>query len=148
MNKSKGKDDFLKKPAYPGGDKALSEFVAKNVRYPEEAKAAKIEGKVLVAYDVTDNGEVINPHIINGIGYGCDEEALRLIGLLKFSKVKNRKIRVSVKKRTSIHFKLPQQKINYSLSSKKKPPASKEKTNQANNNSGYSYTINIPSRDG
>ena len=48
MKKSKDKDDFLKKPQYIGGDKAMKDFVAKNLSYPEEAKAAKIAIEVAV----------------------------------------------------------------------------------------------------
>ena len=143
MKKSRTKDDFLRKPQFVGGDKAMKEFVGKNLRYPEKAKAAKIEGKVLVGYDVTDNGKVVNPHIINGIGYGCDEEALRIVSLFKFTKVKNRKIRLKVSKRTSINFNLPQSRISYTITSEKKSPGEKPEANPPKKDSGYSYTINL-----
>lgn len=143
MKKSKTKDDFLRKPQFIGGDKAMKEFVGKNLRYPEKAKAAKIEGKVLVGYDVTDNGKVVNPHIINGIGYGCDEEALRIVSLFKFTKVKNRRIRLKVSKRTSIYFNLPKSPISYTITSEKKNTESKPKTETPKKDSGYSYTINL-----
>jgi len=39
MNKPKNKDSFLKMPGFPGGDQAMKEFVGKNLRYPEEARA-------------------------------------------------------------------------------------------------------------
>lgn len=121
----------------------MKEFVAKNLRYPEEARAAGIEGKVTVGYQVTDNGVVLNPHIIKGLGYGCDEEALRIIGLLRFAKVKNRKVRVKVTKRTSINFKLPRIKINYAVSSSSKSSEAKGKSDSGDKKSGYSYTIDI-----
>jgi len=143
MKRSKDKDDFLKKPEFIGGNKAMKDFVAKNLRYPREAFAARVEGKVLVGYDVTDNGKVINARIINGIGYGCDEEAIRLVSLFKFSKVKNRKMRVKVSKRTSINFKLPKSRISYTVSSNKESKESEDKTGSENEKPGYSYTINI-----
>ncbi len=143
MNKSKRKNDFIKKPQYIGGDQAMKEFVAKNLRYPEEAKAAGIEGKVLVGYEVTDNGTVLNPHIINGIGYGCDEEALRIVALFRFSKVRNRKVRVKVTKRTSIKFKAQQLKISYTVTSKAKPEDKKDTPISGDKESGYSYSIDI-----
>ena len=121
----------------------MKEFVAKNLQYPKEALAARIEGKVIVGYDVTDNGKVINPHIINGIGYGCDEEALRLVSLFKFSKVKNRKMRVKVSKRTSINFKLPKSRVSYSVTQDKKDKDKSEKPDKEKEQEGYSYTINI-----
>ena len=149
MKKSKDKDDFLKKPQFIGGDQAMKDFVAKNMKYPEEAIAAKIEGKVLISYDVTDNGKVINAKVVNGIGYGCDEEALRLVNLFKFSKVRNRKMRVKVSKRTSINFRLPKKqtqskvatKVNYTITSSASAGDEKSKSEQNKSNTGYSYTI-------
>ena len=146
MSKPKDKDDFMRTPGYPGGDEAMKKFVANNLRYPDEAKAKRIEGKVIVGYQVTDNGKVQKARIIKGLGYGCDEEALRVIGLMRFEKVKNRKIRVLVTKRTSIYFKLPRVNISYSVSSNDKSPVNKDQPNSGNNESGYTYTINIPNK--
>jgi protein TonB len=143
MKRSRDKDDFLKKPEYIGGNTAMKEFVAKNLRYPQEALAARIEGKVIVGYDVNDNGKIVNPHIINGIGYGCDEEAIRLVSLFRFSKVRNRKMRVKVSKRTSINFRLPKSRISYTVTSEKKPEDKGEKPGSGKEKPGYSYTINI-----
>lgn len=143
MKRSKGKNDFLKKPQYLGGEKAMKDFVAKNLRYPEEAKAAKIEGKVIVAYDVNDNGKVSNAHIIKGLGYGCDEEAMRVIRLFPFGKVNNRKIRVKVTKKTTIIFKIPIPKVKYTLTPEKKSIDPKVKPDVPKKDSGYSYTIEI-----
>jgi len=142
MKKSRGKDDFLKKPQYLGGDKAMKDFVAKNLKYPEEAKASKIEGKVIVAYDVNDNGKVSNARVIKGLGYGCDEEAVRVISLFPFGKVSNRKIRVKVTKRTTINFKLPKASVKYTLTKEKKSE-DKAKPNPPKEETGYSYTINL-----
>ncbi len=145
MKKSRGKDDFLQTPEFLGGDKAMKEFVAKNLIYPDEAKVARIEGKVIVGYQVTDNGKILSPHIIKGLGHGCDEEALRIISLFRFSKVKNRKRRVKVTKKTTIHFRLPKININYSVTSKEKtpPPSTQSKEDSDKKDTGYSYTIDI-----
>jgi len=143
MKKSRDKDDFLRKPQYVGGDQAMKDFVSKNMKYPEEARAAGIEGRVIVGYDVNDNGKVFNTRIIKGIGYGCDEEALRLVGLFNFSKVKNRKVRLKLSKRTSINFKLSKMKINYSVAPGEKEQKPKTKADPDSKGSGYSYTIDI-----
>ena len=143
MKRSKGKDDFLKKPQYLGGDKAMKEFVAQNLRYPEEAKAAKVEGKVIVAYDVNDNGKVFNTRIIKGLGYGCDEEAIRIISLFPFGKVRNRRMRVKVTKKTTIIFKIPKTSIKYTITTEKKAVDKKVNPDTPKKESGYSYTIEI-----
>ena len=136
----------MKTPGYPGGDEAMKKFVAKNLRYPEEARLKGIEGKVIVAYQVTDNGKIQNPQVIKSLGHGCDEEAVRVIKLMRFEKVKNRGIRVLVTKRTSINFKLPKTKISYTVSTSKKTPTSQDKKDSGDKESGYTYTINIPTK--
>lgn len=69
-------------PMFPGGDEAMVEFISKNMIYPDSAKTHNIEGKVVVKFTVDSAGSVINPIIIKGIGYGCDEEVIRIIKLL------------------------------------------------------------------
>jgi TonB family protein len=142
MKKPTRKNDHLRIPEYPGGSQALQEFIAKNIRYPLEAREAGIEGDVIVAYEVTDNGLVINPHIVKGLGHGCDEEALRIIGLLRFEKVRNIRVRVRVSKRTIIHFRLPKLKFNYTVTQADKPPETKTGSPRENDQK-YTYTIDI-----
>jgi len=142
MKKPTRKDDHLRMPDYPGGHKALQEFIANNIRYPEEAREAGIEGDVIVAYEVTDNGLVINPHIVKGLGHGCDEEALRIIRLLRFEKVRNIRVRVRVSKKTIIHFRLPQLKFNYTVTQADKPTETKNSSPRENEQK-YTYTIDI-----
>lgn len=54
------------------------------IKYPERALRANIEGRVYVRFIVNEKGEVENPHVIRGIGGGCDEEALRVVKTAKF----------------------------------------------------------------
>jgi TonB family protein len=84
--KSIEKDAFTfveQMPEFVGGVNALMNFMQSNVKYPAEAKQNGVEGKVMVQFIVDEQGKVIEPKIIKGIGYGCDEEALRVINLLK-----------------------------------------------------------------
>ena len=136
--------DFLKKPYYEGGLGALRQFIRKNLRYPQEAFKKKIEGRVHVKYSVDHKGKVIKAHVVKGLGHGCDEEALRLVKLLKFKVEKVRKMRVTFNKTIQIHFKIPPKKpqkkqssFSYSIA-KEKPdkPEPKQK-------SSYSYTIKL-----
>ncbi|MDO1451891.1 energy transducer TonB [Rhodocytophaga aerolata] len=68
-------------PEYTGGMGALFSLFSKNLIYPREAKKADIEGKVFVSFVINKAGEVENAQVEQGIGYGCDQEALRLIEL-------------------------------------------------------------------
>jgi len=127
-------------PSYPGGTKAFQDFITKNIRYPKEAEEANIEGSVIVGYEITDNGLVQNIHIIKGLGYGCDEEAMRVIGLLRYEKVKNKRVRVRMSNKTTINFNLNQLKISYSVTEPAKPEAGPE---PATGSGSYSYTIDF-----
>ena len=88
---------FINKAKYVGGSKALKSFVKDNLRYPKEAFVNKIEGSVFMRYEVNEQGGVHNISVVNGLGYGCDEEAKRIVSLLKYPKVKNRGIKVNTK---------------------------------------------------
>lgn len=57
----------------------IQTYIGDNLQYPEEAKDAKIEGKVLVRFVVNENGNITDVEVLKGIGYGCDEEAVRLV---------------------------------------------------------------------
>lgn len=56
----------------------------RKVRYPEEAYEQNVEGRVYVQFVVDENGYVQNPEVMRGIGYGCDEEALRVLRQARF----------------------------------------------------------------
>jgi TonB family protein len=66
-------------PQYPGGEKAMMEYVAKNVKYPQEAKDKEIQGRVFVSFVVEKDGSVSTVKVMRGIGGGCDEEAVRVV---------------------------------------------------------------------
>lgn len=136
MDKPSSKKRFLNTPKYPGGSQAFKEFISRNLQYPREAIEKGIQGSVIVGYDVRDTGEVSNLHIIKGLGYGCDEESLRLISLLKFEKVKNRGLRLKMSTKTSIHFRLPGVVISYQPSDTSSEDMA-AKSQQVN----YNYTI-------
>ncbi|MCX6277227.1 MAG: energy transducer TonB [Bacteroidetes bacterium] len=138
------KKQFLNMPKYPGGGEAFKAFVAENLHYPVEAMEANIEGSVMVEYDVHDTGEVSNSHIIKGLGYGCDEEAIRVINLLKFEKVKNRGLRVKMTTKTTIHFRLPGGvRINYAVTNTNETEKIKDPEKNKPGQVKYEYTISF-----
>lgn len=100
-------ESFVKQPTYPGGKKALDEFVKQNLVYPEEALKSRVEGTVTMELDIDIYGKVIETKVKHGIGYGCDEEAVRIVKLLQYSKKKYRGLHVIFHQTINIHFKLP-----------------------------------------
>jgi len=67
-------------PKLKGGLKGLMEKIS----YPEEARNNGVEGRVIVQFIVNEQGEVEDPQIIEGIGSGCDREALRIVRQASF----------------------------------------------------------------
>ena len=94
-------------PSFRGGQQKLFEFIGNNVVYPQEAKEAGIEGQVFVEFYIEKDGTVTDGKVLKGIGYGCDEEALRVIGLMpKWYPGKQRGKAVRVRYTFPINFKL------------------------------------------
>ncbi|MBK7649491.1 MAG: energy transducer TonB [Flammeovirgaceae bacterium] len=49
------------------------------MRYPQEALARKIKGKVTIQFTVKTDGSLSEFSVLKGLGYGCDEEVVRLV---------------------------------------------------------------------
>lgn len=144
MSEFQKKKKFLELPRYGGGNEEFRKFIGENLRYPKAALQARIEGKVLVEYEIDDSGFVHNARVTRGLGYGCDEEALRVVNLLRFKKVKNRGLRVRVNMKTNIVFRLSKTGIIYTVvkkTEKKKPEETSVRENDKTR--VYNYTINI-----
>lgn len=70
--------------AHPvNGFSAFYREVAENIKYPDAALRKKIEGRVFVEFIIERDGRITNVRTIKGIGYGCDEEAARVLSLSK-----------------------------------------------------------------
>ncbi len=141
-NKNKEKK-FFNLPTYPGGVKALGKFLNDNIQYPAEAQKNRIEGLVHVSFDVDHFAKISNEKIVRSLGFGCDEEALRVIKLLKFNKTFNRGTRVKKKMKLRIPFssKAPATGFVYQYTEEK--PAVESQELPENNSTGYGYTINF-----
>jgi len=70
-------------PEYPGGLAAMQSFIKENLKYPKLAKEAGVEGPVYVQFIVSHDGSLRNIEVVRGIGSGCDEEAVRVVKLMK-----------------------------------------------------------------
>ena len=94
-------------PSFPGGQEALMKYLAEHMKYPEKAAENGIYGTVYVTFVVEKDGSISNPKIIRGIGYGCDEEAWRVVkGMPNWTPGKQRGKEVRVQYNLPIRFKL------------------------------------------
>jgi len=143
MAKERKDKHFIKKPIYEGGLRAMRQFISAQLQYPKEALKEKIEGTVYIKYTINHLGRVVATKVISSIGYGCDEEAERIVRLLLFKVAKTRGVKVTFHRNIQIHFRLPKQKrvqktsIVYTYSKNKK-----EDQNEQPNN-GYHYSVDI-----
>lgn len=139
-------DKFIKVPEYPGGKQALQAFINENLRYPQDALEQHVEGVVSVGYEVDDNGMIISSKIIKGLFPSCNEEALRVVSLLKYGQSFNHGIRVKSQKKVNIYFRLSQRhlentlQISYTISDKNTNPP-KPKPSKSDNSYEIVYTI-------
>lgn len=69
-------------PDFPGGLRELAKFLSNNMKYPLPAQRMSIEGKVALTFIVSKTGEISNIEVLKGIGFGCDEEAIRVVKLM------------------------------------------------------------------
>lgn len=78
----------------------------KQVKYPEIAKKAGLEGKVFAMAYIDEKGSVTDVKIIKGIGGGCDEEVVSVLKKAKFKPGQNKGANVKVKMSIPFVFKL------------------------------------------
>lgn len=69
-------------PAFPGGAAAMYRFLSRHLRYPEMAIDREVQGTVYVRFVVEASGSLRDFEVLRRIGYGCDEEALRIVRLM------------------------------------------------------------------
>jgi TonB family protein len=62
-----------------GGRGAYKQYLETNLHYPEQALANEVEGKVTIQFTVESSGRITDFKVLKGLGYGCDEEVIRLI---------------------------------------------------------------------
>lgn len=66
-------------PSKSVSEQEYQKYIDENLVYPSEAKAANIEGSVKLIFTVNIDSTVTDFIVLQGLGYGCDEEAIRLV---------------------------------------------------------------------
>ena len=65
-------------PQFPGGEKALINYIKTHLIYPQSAQDNNIEGKVVVQFVVTKTGEIGEVKVLNSVEESLDNEAIRV----------------------------------------------------------------------
>ena len=66
-------------PEFPGGYKEMMKYIEQNMRYPEEAKKAGTQGRVVVQFLVNKNGAISDVSVLRSVDRLLDAEAVRLV---------------------------------------------------------------------
>lgn len=78
-------------PRFPGcsdagdvdcADMKMMQFIFSNLKHPDEAVSAGIKGEVVAVFTVKASGELADIKVTEGLGHGCDEEVIRVIGMM------------------------------------------------------------------
>lgn len=69
-------------PEFPGGMVEFMKWLTKNLRYPEQARQKKIQGKVVVSFIVNQDGTVANAQVVKPIHPYLDREAMRVMRMM------------------------------------------------------------------
>lgn len=69
-------------PQFPGGDKAMQEFIKANLHYPEIARSMNITGAIHIYFVIQSDGTVKDVKVVRGLQPDLDNEAVRVIWLM------------------------------------------------------------------
>ncbi len=93
---------------FPGGNAAYNKFFSSNLRYPKEALARSISGKAIIYFEVDKEGNVCNIIPFTLLGFGLEEEAIRVIEAMpKWIPATQGGKKVRVRRTAPVAFKLP-----------------------------------------
>lgn len=67
------------KPTFPGGERAMYQWLGAQINYPKEASDANIQGRVIVSFIVEKDGSISNVHVTRGQHPALDAESVRVV---------------------------------------------------------------------
>ncbi|TGE14174.1 energy transducer TonB [Hymenobacter elongatus] len=85
-------------PSFPGGDAAYAKFLRAKINYPAQALNKGASGKVHISFIIDEQGHILDPKVVKGLGFGLDEEALRLVRIMPWwnpGKIHGQPVRVA-----------------------------------------------------
>lgn len=66
-------------PSFPGGQKALFDYLTENIRYPDDCEDTCVQGRVIISFVVERDGRITEPKVVKSVYQSLDEEALRVV---------------------------------------------------------------------
>ena len=98
-------------PQFPGGNVEMMNFFKENLKYPEAAKKANAQGRVIVTFTVAKDGSIEDAKVARSVNPDLDAEALRVVNMMpKWTPVSRAGKAVAVKYAVPVAFALPTDK--------------------------------------
>lgn len=95
------------KPEFPGGEKAMYEFMNKNIHYPPAAQEEGIQGTVVVMFTIAKDGSVTGAKAVRSPHESLSAEAVRMVtSMPKWTPGRNNGQAVKVNYTLPVRFKL------------------------------------------
>lgn len=94
-------------PEFPGGEHAMMQFLARNIKYPTLAQEAGVQGQITMRVIIEEDGSINNVKVLKGVHELLDAEAIRVLKLMpQFTPGKNKGEPVRVGYTIPIQFRL------------------------------------------
>ena len=121
-------DKVNEAPQFPGGMAGMMQYLSSNIRYPEDAREAGTQGRVIVSFIVEKDGSISNAKVAKPTYSSLDEEALRVVSAMpKWVPGKQNGEAVRVKYAVPVSFRL---KVEDLLSGMSESTSFKDLTNR------------------
>jgi len=72
-------NEVEKQASFPGGMDKLMEYLKNNIQYPAECREKGIQGIVLVQFEITRKGKIVNAKVLFPVDPDLDAESIRVI---------------------------------------------------------------------
>lgn len=79
MKDDPNREPVIKLAEPAGGRRAYDKYLKNSLRYPQQALDNQVKGRVTIQFTVHADGSLDEFNILKGLGYGCDEEVIRLV---------------------------------------------------------------------
>ena len=100
-------DEVDEMPQFPGGMAGMMQYLSSNLRYPQDAREAGTQGRVIVSFIVEKDGSISNAKVAKSTYSSLDEEALRVVSAMpKWTPGKQNGEAVRVKYSVPVSFRL------------------------------------------
>ena len=94
-------------PEFPGGEKAMIEFLQRNIKYPTVAQEQGIQGAVRLRFVIEKDGTIDKIEVSRSLDPSCDKEAVRVVkSMPKWSQGRQNGVSVAVYYTLPVRFKI------------------------------------------